>query len=155
MPHTLSDLQSAGLKATLPRLKVLEVFRASPERHLAAEDVYRYLLEHNADLGLATVYRVLAQFEQTGLLKKSVLGHQRAVFELNDREQHHGHLVCTATGEVREFYDPLIEERLRATAAEMGFDLSAYVVTAYGSPKLAMETLRGPTAQQSADRRHA
>ena len=135
MPHTLSDLQSAGLKATLPRLKVLEVFRASPERHLAAEDVYRYLLEHNADLGLATVYRVLAQFEQTGLLKKSMLGHQKAVYELNDGEEHHGHLVCTVTGQVREFHDPVIQERLTAIAAEQGFDLSTYVVTAYGAPR--------------------
>lgn len=137
MPHMLTDLQSTGLKATLPRLKVLEVFRSSSERHLAAEDVYRHLLQQNADLGLATVYRVLAQFEQTGLLKKSLLGHQKAVYELNDGEQHHGHLVCTATSEVHEFHDPAIEERLRAIAAELGFDLSAYVVTAYGSPATA------------------
>lgn len=131
------DLQSTGLKATLPRIKVLEMFHASAERHLSAEDVYRLLMEQQVDLGLATVYRVLAQFEQTGLLKKSVLGQQKAVYELNDGEQHHGHLVCTSTGAVREFHDPLIEQRLRETAAALGFDLSAYVVTAYGSPRSA------------------
>jgi len=129
------DLQRAGLKATLPRLQVLEVFRTSHERHLAAEDVYRHLTARHIDLGLATVYRVLAQFEQTGLLKKSMLGHQKAVYELNDGEEHHGHLVCTVTGQVREFHDPVIQERLTAIAAEQGFDLSTYVVTAYGAPR--------------------
>lgn len=138
MTHTLppmpADLQATGLKPTLPRIQVLEIFSTSPERHLAAEDVYRLLLQRNTDLGLATVYRVLAQFEQTGLLKKSQLNQNKAVYELNDGEEHHGHLVCTATGTVREFHDPLIEERLRATAAQLGFDLSAYMLTAYGTP---------------------
>ena len=129
------DLKSSGLKATLPRMKVLDVFRSSPQRHLAAEDVYRLLLSDSADLGLATVYRVLSQFEQTGLLKKSLLGNNKAVYELNDGEKHHGHLVCTQTGEVKEFFDPVIEARLQAIAGELGFQLSDYVVTAFGAPK--------------------
>lgn len=128
------DLQATGLKPTLPRIQILEIFHTSANRHLAAEDVYRLLLQRNTDLGLATVYRVLAQFEQTGLLKKSQLNQNKAVYELNDGEQDHGHLVCTATGAVREFHDPLIEERLRSAAAAMGYDLSAYTLTAYGTP---------------------
>lgn len=127
-----ADLKQNGLKATLPRLKILEIFRRSEQRHLAAEDVYRLLLAEDADLGLATVYRVLGQFEQTGLLKKSQLGDHKAVYELNDGEQHHGHLVCTQTGEVHEFFDPEIQERLRVIAANLGFVLEDHVVTAYG-----------------------
>ena len=127
------DLKQTGLKATLPRLKVLDLFRTSKQRHMAAEDVYRQLLAEQTDLGLATVYRVLAQFEQTGLLKKSQLGNNKAVYELNDRERHHGHLVCTKTGDVLEFFDPEIENRLKVIAAELGFELSDYVVTAFGA----------------------
>lgn len=126
------DLKQIGLKATLPRLKVLELFRSCAQRHLSAEDVYRLLLGERVDLGLATVYRVLAQFEQTGLLKKSQLGNNKAVYELNDRERHHGHLVCIKTGEVHEFFDPEIESRLKAIAAELGFELSDYGVTVFG-----------------------
>ncbi|QRF61764.1 transcriptional repressor [Variovorax sp. UC122_21] len=127
------DLKQTGLKATLPRLKVLDLFRTSKQRHMAAEDVYRQLLAEQTDLGLATVYRVLAQFEQTGLLKKSQLGNNKAVYELNDRERHHGHLVCTKTGDVLEFFDPEIENRLKVIASELGFELSDYVVTAFGA----------------------
>jgi Fur family ferric uptake transcriptional regulator len=127
-----ADLAQIGLKATLPRVKILELFRGSAQRHLAAEDVYRLLLAEDADMGLATVYRVLAQFEQSGLLKKSQLGSARAVFELNDGERHHGHLVCSHTGEVKEFFDPEIEARLESMAVALGFDLSDYVVTAFG-----------------------
>ncbi|MDP9902247.1 transcriptional repressor [Variovorax ginsengisoli] len=129
-----ADLAQSGLKATLPRLKILDLFRQSTQRHLAAEDVYRLLVAEQADFGLATVYRVLSQFEQTGVLKKSQLGNGRAVFELNDGQQHHGHLVCTVTGEVHEFFDPEIEARLRAIAAERGLLLADYVVTAFGAP---------------------
>lgn len=138
MNATSTDLAQSGLKATLPRLKILELFRQSPQRHLAAEDVYRLLVAEQADLGLATVYRVLSQFEQTGLLTKSQLGNGRAVFELNDGQQHHGHLVCTVSGEVHEFFDPEIEARLRAIAAERGLVLADYVVTAFGAPAKAM-----------------
>ena len=131
MEHTF-DLKHNGLKATAPRVKILELFRASDRRHLSAEDVYRLVLADDADLGLATVYRVLHQFEEAGLLKKSQLGNSKAVYELNDGERHHGHLVCTRTGDVKEFFDPVIEERLKAIATDLGFDLSDYVITAYG-----------------------
>lgn len=127
------DLKRSGLKPTLPRLKILGIFLSCQQRHLAAEDVYRLLLAEHADLGLATVYRVLGQFEQTGLLKKSQLGNHKAVYELNDGERHHGHLVCNQTGSVHEFFDPEIEARLRLVASNLGFELDDYVVTAYGA----------------------
>lgn len=130
-----TDLRHSGLKATLPRMKVMEIFTNSPQRHLAAEDVYRLLVSDNTDMGLATVYRVLGQFEQTGLLKKSVLGNHKAVYELNDGQRRHGHLVCTKTGEVKEFFDPVIEARLLGTATRLGFDLADYSVTIYATPK--------------------
>lgn len=130
----LLNLAQTGLKATLPRMKVLEVFRASAQRHLAAEDIYRLLVAERADIGLATIYRVLAQFEQAGLLKKSQLGVNKAVYELNDREHHHGHLVCIGNGDVHEFFDPGIEERLKAIAAELGFEFEDYVLTVFARP---------------------
>ncbi len=128
-------LKHTGLKPTLPRIKVLELFERSEQRHLAAEDVYRQMLTLDIDLGLATVYRVLAQFEQAGLLKKSQLGAGRAVYELNDGEQHHGHLVSLTDGTVHEFFDPHIEQRLAAIASEKGFELDGYVVTVFGRPR--------------------
>ncbi|SFP57619.1 Fur family transcriptional regulator, ferric uptake regulator [Variovorax sp. OK605] len=128
-------LKHTGLKATLPRMKVLELFERSEQRHLAAEEVYRQMVAVGIDFGLATVYRVLAQFEQAGLLKKSQLGAGKAVYELNDGEQHHGHLVSLADGAVHEFFDPRIEERLAAIAGEKGFDLDGYVVTVFGRPR--------------------
>ena len=128
----LDKLKHIGLKATLPRMQVLELFERSAQRHLAAEDVYRQMLALGTDLGLATVYRVLAQFEQAGLLKKSQLGAGKAVYELNDGEQHHGHLVSLADGAVHEFFDPQIEARLAAIARERGFEMDDYVVTVFG-----------------------
>jgi Fur family ferric uptake transcriptional regulator len=128
-----ADLKRSGLKPTLPRQKILGIFLTCEQRHLAAEDVYRLLLVEHADLGLATVYRVLGQFEQAGLLKKSQLGNHKAVYELNDGERHHGHLVCNRTGAVHEFFDPEIEARLRLVASNLGFELDDYVVTAYGA----------------------
>ncbi|RZL43327.1 MAG: transcriptional repressor [Variovorax sp.] len=130
----LDKLKHIGLKATLPRMQVLELFERSAQRHLAAEDVYRQMLALGTDLGLATVYRVLAQFEQAGLLKKSQLGAGKAVYELNDGEQHHGHLVSLADGAVHEFFDPQIEARLAAIARERGFEMDDYVVTVFGRP---------------------
>ena len=130
----LDNLKHIGLKATLPRMQVLELFERSAQRHLAAEDVYRQMLALGTDLGLATVYRVLAQFEQAGLLKKSQLGAGKAVYELNDGEQHHGHLVSLADGAVHEFFDPQIEARLAAIARERGFEMDDYVVTVFGRP---------------------
>lgn len=133
MEH-LDKLKTTGLKVTLPRIKVLELFQRSEQRHLAAEDVYRQMVGLGMDLGLATVYRVLAQFEQTGILKKSQFGGGRAVYELCDGEPHHGHLVSLRDGEVHEFHDPAIEARLEAIAQSHGLTMTDYVVTVFGRP---------------------
>ena len=129
------ELKSSGLKVTFPRLKILAIFRNSGQRHLSAEDVYRLLMNEGVEMGLATVYRVLTQFEHADLLKRSQLGGNRAVYELNDGERHHGHLVCSQTGEVKEFFDPQIEKRLQKIALDMGYNLSDYSITLYGDPK--------------------
>src|SRR5260363_130024 len=105
-----SSLKSSGLKATLPRLKILEIFQHSEIRHLSAEDVYRALLNEKLDIGLATVYRVLTQFEQAGLLARQHFESGKSVFELNEGS-HHDHLVCINCGQVEEFYDAEIEQR--------------------------------------------
>ncbi|MBO9642794.1 MAG: transcriptional repressor [Pseudacidovorax sp.] len=127
-------LKDSGLKATLPRMQVLRLFEQSPQRHLAAEDVYRQMLAEGIDLGLATVYRVLAQFEQAGLLRKNQLGAGRAVYELNDGSGHHGHVVSLRDGSVHEFSDPAIDARLALIAREQGFEMVDYVVTVFGRP---------------------
>ena len=124
------ELKSSGLKATLPRLKILEVFERAPRRHLAAEDVYRALLAEGSDIGLATVYRVLMQFEQAGLLRRSNFEAGKAVFEL-DRGEHHDHLVCLSCGRVEEFYDPDIEQRQHSIAESRGFELQEHAVSLY------------------------
>ena len=126
-PH---DLRSAGLKATLPRLKIINVFEQSPVRHMTAEDVYKQLLADGLDVGLATVYRVLTQFEQAGLLIRHHFETGKAVFELND-EKHHDHLVCLTCGRVEEFYDPEIEKRQRTVALDRGFDLQDHSLALY------------------------
>ena len=125
------ELKSSGLKATLPRLKILEVFERASRRHLAAEDVYRALLAEGSDIGLATVYRVLMQFEQAGLLRRSNFEAGKAVFEL-DRGEHHDHLVCLSCGLVEEFYDAEIERRQREVAAARGFALQDHALALYG-----------------------
>ena len=108
MPGTKDqELRDVGLKATLPRLKVLEIMRASPSRHLSAEEVYRLLLEQDADVGLATVYRVLSQLEAAGLLSRNVFDSGKAVFEINEGE-HHDHLICLQCGRVDEFRNEMI-----------------------------------------------
>ena len=114
------DLKNAGLKATTPRLKILNLFETSDVRHLTAEDVYKILLADNEDVGLATVYRVLTQFEQAGLLIRHHFEGDKAVFELN-QGKHHDHLVCLQCGKVEEFYDPEIEKRQDKVAKERGF----------------------------------
>ncbi|WP_353655650.1 transcriptional repressor [Variovorax gracilis] len=132
----MDRLRDTGLKATLPRVKVLELFERSEQRHLAAEDVYRQMVQLGLDVGRATVYRVLPQFERAGLLKKTRLGAEKAVvYELNDGTRHHGHLVSLADGSVREFCDPQIEARLCAIAREQGFELSDYGVTVFARPR--------------------
>jgi Fur family ferric uptake transcriptional regulator len=126
------ELKSIGLKATLPRLKILEIFRAGRHRHMSAEDVYRELLAVNEDVGLATVYRVLTQFEQAGLLHRSNFESGKAVFELNEGS-HHDHLVCLQCGHVEEFYDADIEGRQQRIAREHGFELQDHALALYGN----------------------
>ena len=116
MTHA-DELKSSGLKATLPRIKILEVFQSTAQRHMTAEDVFKVLLDEGADIGLATVYRVLMQFEQAGLLTRSHFESGKAVFELNEG-QHHDHLVCLDCGRVEEFFDAEIEKRQRAVATD-------------------------------------
>ena len=127
-----SDLKNIGLKATLPRLKILEIFQNSNVRHLTAEDVYRHLLQEELDIGLATVYRVLTQFEQAGLLSRSNFESGKAVFELNEGT-HHDHLVCLDCGVVEEFYDAEIERRQQSIAKDRGFELHEHALALYGS----------------------
>ena len=124
------ELKSSGLKATLPRIKILEVFQHAQRRHMTAEDVYKLLLADGADIGLATVYRVLMQFEQAGLLTRSNFESGKSVFELNEG-QHHDHLVCLTCGRVEEFYDAEIEQRQRQVAETRGFELHEHSLALY------------------------
>ena len=126
-PH---DLKNAGLKATLPRLKIINLFEASKVRHLTAEDVYKALLTEGLDIGLATVYRVLTQFEQAGLLVRHHFESGKAVFELN-QGTHHDHLVCLQCGRVEEFYDAEIEKRQVKVARDRGFEISEHALYLY------------------------
>jgi Fur family transcriptional regulator, ferric uptake regulator len=127
-----SELKSSGLKATLPRLKILEVFQQSVQRHMSAEDVYKLLIAENTDIGLATVYRVLMQFEQAGILKRSNFESGKAVFEL-DQGTHHDHLVCLQCGRVVEFMDAEIEKRQQKIAKDHGFVLQEHALALYGN----------------------
>jgi len=124
------ELKSSGLKATLPRIKILDVFQRAERRHMTAEDVYKALLIDGADIGLATVYRVLMQFEQAGLLTRSNFESGKSVFELNEG-QHHDHLVCLSCGRVEEFFDAEIEQRQRAIALERGFEIHDHSLALY------------------------
>lgn len=124
------DLKNAGLKATLPRLKVLSLFENSTQRHLSAEDVYRMLLTSGEDVGLATVYRVLTQFEQAGLLVRHHFESDKAVFELN-QGGHHDHIVCMQCGRVEEFCDEEIEKRQRKAASDRGFTIREHSLYIY------------------------
>ena len=124
------DLKSAGLKATLPRLKIINLFESSKVRHMTAEDVYKMLLSEGLDIGLATVYRVLTQFEQAGLLVRHHFESGKAVFELN-QGTHHDHLVCLQCGRVEEFYDPEIEKRQHKIARDRGFEISEHALYLY------------------------
>ena len=128
----INELKNTGLKATLPRLKILEIFQGGKQRHMTAEDVYRVLLEDHSDIGLATVYRVLLQFEQAGLLNRSNFESGKAVYEINEG-QHHDHLVCLDCGKVEEFYDAEIEERQHAVAKSKGFKISEHSLSIYAN----------------------
>lgn len=125
-----SDLKTIGLKATLPRLRILELFEKSAVRHLSAEEVYRILQKEGTETGLATVYRVLTQFEQAGLLVRHHFESGKAVFELN-QGGHHDHLVCIQCGNVEEFYDAEIERRQIAIAEERGFRIHDHSLHIY------------------------
>jgi Fur family ferric uptake transcriptional regulator len=127
----IDELKSTGLKATLPRLKILEIFQSGEQRHMTAEDVYRVLLNHHSDIGLATVYRVLTQFEQAGILERSHFESGKAVYELNEGT-HHDHLVCTSCGKVEEFYDAEIERRQQMVAKDKGWTLQDHAMSLYG-----------------------
>ena len=127
----IDELKSTGLKATLPRLKILEIFQKGAQRHMTAEDVFRVLLDERSDIGLATVYRVLTQFEQAGILIRSNFESGKAVYELNEG-QHHDHFVCTSCGKVEEFYDAEIERRQQMIAKDKGWILQDHSMSLYG-----------------------
>lgn len=129
--NTVTELKKAGLRSTIPRLKILNVLETASVRHLAAEDVYKQLLEMEEDIGLATVYRVLTQFENAGLVIRHSFEGGRSVFELND-EGHHDHMLCLECGDVFEFFDKTIEERQRHVAKGMGFVLEEHSLHLYG-----------------------
>ncbi len=125
-----SELKNIGLKATLPRLKILNLFEQSTTRHMTAEDVYKRLLAEGEDVGLATVYRVLTQFEQAGLLARHHFEGDKAVYELN-QGGHHDHLVCLQCGRVEEFFDEEIERRQKKIAEERGFSIRDHSLYLY------------------------
>ncbi len=128
------DIRKAGLKVTLPRIKILEILESSEDRHVSAEDVYKQLLANNEEIGLATVYRVLTQFETAGLVERHQFDGGHSVFELN-RGTHHDHIVCVRCGMVEEFIDETIEKRQREIAASKGFDISDHSLVIYGECK--------------------
>ncbi|WP_290877313.1 ferric iron uptake transcriptional regulator [Aquabacterium sp.] len=128
--NNAEELKSSGLKATLPRIKILDVFQQAAQRHMTAEDVFKVLLAEGSDIGLATVYRVLMQFEQAGILSRNHFEAGKAVFELNEGK-HHDHLVCVNCGRVEEFYDAEIERRQQEIAAERGYKLQDHALSLY------------------------
>lgn len=126
-----SDIKNAGLKVTLPRMKILELLESSEDRHLKAEDIYKILLDSGEEIALATVYRVLTQFETAGLVERHHFDGGHAVFELNDGN-HHDHLVDIETGKVVEFYDEVIEQRQKEIAKKYGFTITEHTMVLYG-----------------------
>jgi Fur family ferric uptake transcriptional regulator len=131
MPAESQELKNSGLKITLPRIKILEILENSMVHHLSAEDVYKHLLQNDEEIGLATVYRVLTQFEDAGLVIRHHFEGGHSVFELSS-EDHHDHLVCVKCGRVEEFHDEEIERRQRNIAAERGFELTDHNLNLYG-----------------------
>ena len=125
------ELKDAGLKITLPRIKILQILESSEIRHVSAEDVYKLLLESGEEIGLATVYRVLTQFEQAGLIARHHFEGGHSVFELTP-ESHHDHIVCIKCGKVEEFADDEIEFRQKAVAEKLGFELTHHNLNMYG-----------------------
>ena len=129
-----TDLKKAGLKATLPRIRILQIFEDTPDKHLSAEDVYKILIDHGEEVGLATVYRVLTQFEAAGLVIRHNFDSGHSVFEL-DSGVHHDHMVHLDTGEIIEFQNEEIEELQRKIARKHGFDLIEHSLVLYVKPK--------------------
>lgn len=125
------DLRKAGLKVTLPRLNILEILEGAEQHHMSAEDVYKALLNQGSDVGLATVYRVLTQFEAAGLVTRHHFDGGQAIFEL-DTGDNHDHIVCVKSGKVSEFKDELIEKRLAEIAEELGYSLTDHKIILYG-----------------------
>ncbi|MFI0400828.1 MAG: ferric iron uptake transcriptional regulator [Thiolinea sp.] len=125
------DIKRAGLKVTQPRVKILELLESSTDHHLSAEDIYKALLANGGDIGLATVYRVLTQFEAAGLVTRHHFESGQAVFELST-EEHHDHMVCVRTGRVVEFCDEVIEQRQKEIAREHGFEITGHSLILYG-----------------------
>ncbi|HEX7026878.1 MAG TPA: ferric iron uptake transcriptional regulator [Gammaproteobacteria bacterium] len=125
------DIKKAGLKVTLPRMKILEILESSGQRHMSAEDIYKMMLESNEEIGLATIYRVLTQFEAAGLVVRHHFESGQAVFEINEGE-HHDHLVCVKCGKVVEFMDETIERRQKEIARQNGFTLTDHNMILYG-----------------------
>ena len=126
-----NELRKAGLKVTLPRVKILDILESSESRHQSAEDVYKALLDTGEDIGLATVYRVLTQFEAAGLVKRHHFEGGHSVFELN-AGAHHDHILCVKCGRVDEFMDETIEQRQRAIAADLGYEMTDHCLYMYG-----------------------
>ncbi len=124
-------LKKVGLKATVPRIKILDILESNSSRHMSAEDVYKALLESGEDVGLATVYRVLTQFEQAGIINRHHFEGAQSVFEL-DQGKHHDHILCVRCGRVDEFVDPTIEERQKAIAEKFGYAITDHSLYIYG-----------------------
>ena len=129
---TTKELKQAGLKVTLPRMKILDMLQDHGDLHLTAEDIYKMLLGAGEEIGLATVYRVLTQFESAGLVKRHYFEGGQSVFELNQGD-HHDHIVCLKCGRIEEFYDEIIEQRQRDIAAKNGFELAEHCLILYGN----------------------
>lgn len=131
MTEYTSKLKQAGLKVTLPRLKILEILSQGGGQHASAEDIYKILLTHDEDIGVATIYRVLTQCEQAGLVKRHQFEGGRAVFEIAEGD-HHDHIICVRCGVVKEFNDNTIEARQREIAEQAGFRMAEHNMTLYG-----------------------
>ena len=129
-----NELRKVGLKVTLPRIKILEILESAEHRHLSAEDVYKILLEAGDDVGLATVYRVLTQFESAGLVERHNFDGGHSVFEL-DRGEHHDHMVCVETGKVVEFHNEQIEQLQKDIADANGYEITGHSLVLYVKPK--------------------
>lgn len=134
MPTEDQELKKVGLKVTLPRVKILQMLENSPDRHMTAEDIYQLLRDAGEDVGIATVYRVLTQFEVAGLIERHNFDNGPAVYELN-RGEHHDHMVCTETGAVIEFHNEEIEKIQETLADQKGYELVGHSLVLYVKPK--------------------